>query len=437
MSNRETIKTTASKPTSSIAGLLQRKCDSCGQHTVAGGGCSDCEKKKGLLQRKATGGEAVSETPPIVGEVLRSPGQPLDAATRAYMEPRFGHDFSQVRARSVMQKSSGSDLRIGPPGDHYEREADGVADRVVQSRMPGVTSESGPRPEHDFSHVRVHTDAKAAESAREVGALAYTVGQDIIFATGQYKPHTSEGKRLLAHELHHVTQQTGTLQRQHVADTGFRYALPSGVTRSVIEIQGVVGTNPDGVYGENTRIAVEKYQKKLKDAGFYTDILDGKWGKNTEAAHVAFAIAPNVERRGYNCAGFAFKDYQFHELAPTKAIYAKMTKLADCSKDCSPFFHKFWLWEFNLSTTDVLTGASSPTLPDFHTVGGQTDKDGKEPGQVMSKNGQRPVEGPKPPLDWELKSGPAPHPITGLPMPRFQWTITGTTLSCFCSEKLP
>jgi hypothetical protein len=129
--------------------ILQRKC-ACGQHTVAGGECAECRKKR--LQGKATGHIGPETAPPIVHEVLRSPGQPLDAETRAFMEPRFGHDFSQVR---------------------------------------------------------VHTDAKAAESARAVNALAYTVGRDVVFGTGQYMPGTSGGKRLLAHELTHVVQQDG------------------------------------------------------------------------------------------------------------------------------------------------------------------------------------------------------------------------------------
>src|SRR5439155_11614209 len=67
-----------------------------------------------------------------------------------------------------------------------------------------------PRLGHDFSHVRVHTDAKAAESARAVNALAYTVGQNVVFGARQYEPHASEGRRLLAHELTHVVQQ-GTM----------------------------------------------------------------------------------------------------------------------------------------------------------------------------------------------------------------------------------
>ncbi|MGH2708110.1 MAG: DUF4157 domain-containing protein, partial [Actinomycetota bacterium] len=60
---------------------------------------------------------------------------------------------------------------------------------------------------HDFSDVRVHTDARAGESAKAVNAQAYTVGTDIVFQPGKYSPGTSEGKHMLAHELTHVIQQ--------------------------------------------------------------------------------------------------------------------------------------------------------------------------------------------------------------------------------------
>jgi Domain of unknown function (DUF4157) len=88
--------------------------------------------------------------PPIVRKVLGEQGQPLNAETRALMESRFGHDFSRVR---------------------------------------------------------VHADTKAAESARAVNALAYTVDRDVVFGQGQYAPGTSEGRKLMAHELAHVVQQ--------------------------------------------------------------------------------------------------------------------------------------------------------------------------------------------------------------------------------------
>lgn len=134
------------------APILQRKC-ACGNHTVAGGECAECRKKR--LQRKATNHSEPEVVPPIVHEVLRSPGQPLDSATRAFMEPRFRHDFSQVR---------------------------------------------------------VHTNGKAAESAQAVKALAYTVGQNVVFGEGQYALGTMAGQRLLAHELTHTIQQSAATQ---------------------------------------------------------------------------------------------------------------------------------------------------------------------------------------------------------------------------------
>jgi len=175
-------------------GLLQRAC-ACGKHT-GGGECAECrQQREGTLQRKAAdlivgpasdqfeqeadrvaaiviGGASVSGAagapsrlqrrtttddslsiaPPIVHDVLQSPGQPLDTATRSFMEPRFGHDFSGVR---------------------------------------------------------VHSGAQAAESARAVNALAYTVGRDVVFGAGQHQPQSSAGQRLMAHELTHVVQQSG------------------------------------------------------------------------------------------------------------------------------------------------------------------------------------------------------------------------------------
>jgi hypothetical protein len=146
---------TRSKPSLTPARnvLLQRKC-ACGGTPGPSGECEACRKKR--LQRKSTdaAGEAQHDSvvPPIVHDVLRSPGQPLDRETRAFVEPRFGHDFSGVR---------------------------------------------------------VHTDTRAAESARAVDALAYTVGNDVVLGTGKYALDTTQGKQLLAHELTHVVQQSG------------------------------------------------------------------------------------------------------------------------------------------------------------------------------------------------------------------------------------
>ena len=82
-----------------------------------------------------------------------------------------------------------------------------------------------PRFGYDFSKIKVHTDAAAAESAQSVNALAYTSGNNIVFNKGQYSPQTDSGKRLLAHELTHTIQQssTGSLIQRACVDDFTRY----------------------------------------------------------------------------------------------------------------------------------------------------------------------------------------------------------------------
>jgi len=395
-SSQESVATSISQPQIS---RIQRKCAACEKAGVVQRACKNCHsgplEENEPLQREATeensdemlqgadGQLQASEGAQSQINNLKGGGQPLSPSLRSYFEPRFGQDFSGVR---------------------------------------------------------LHTDANGASAARSVNAKAFTLGSDVAFAAGQYSPETTGGKRLLAHELTHVVQQGGTkstVQRvDHVADTGFRFAPPASVTRTIVEIQGIVGVTPDGVYGENTRRAVEVYQGKLKALGLYTDTLDGKWGKNTEAAHKKFATDATPERANYNCTGFAFKDYVFRGLASTQAVYNTMTKLADCSKPCNPFFYKFFLWKYNLEQVNTSTGVSLGSGPDFHTVSGQTDSKGNGPAQAMSKNGPRPVEGPKPPLDWKPLTGPTID-SDGNPVPNNRTIRTGHVEECFCNEKLP
>jgi uncharacterized protein DUF4157/putative RNase toxin 16 of polymorphic toxin system len=114
--------------------------------------CSECEEEDKKLQKKdaGSGAPALAEAPPSVHEVLRAPGRPLDAATRAFFEPRFGHDFTDVR---------------------------------------------------------IHVDDEAAHSARSMGALAYAVGRHIVFGKDQFSTGTPAGRQTLAHELAHTIQQ--------------------------------------------------------------------------------------------------------------------------------------------------------------------------------------------------------------------------------------
>jgi hypothetical protein len=192
-----------------VSGVLQRKCS----------GCKKKEKEKVRLQRTAVRSSPVRDVPPIVHEVLRSPGQPLDPNTRKFMESRFGHEFSKTPIHKVSMQASSSALRIGASDNSFEREADNTADKVISSPSQVTKRNQISQTGLNFSSVRLHTDLQAAKSAKSVEARAYTIGRDIVFNEGEYAPTTTSGKRLLAHELTHVLQQSigfsiGVVQRQ-------------------------------------------------------------------------------------------------------------------------------------------------------------------------------------------------------------------------------
>jgi len=153
----------------------QRKC-ACGGTAGPAGECEACRRRREVaMQGHPANHTGASHSPsfaPIIDEVLSSPGHSLDGATRAFMERRFGHDFSQVR---------------------------------------------------------VHSDARAAESAQAVNAHAYTVGKDIVVRTGAYEPNTQTGQRLLAHELTHVVQQRKThgATPRRLANMALTFSQPS------------------------------------------------------------------------------------------------------------------------------------------------------------------------------------------------------------------
>jgi hypothetical protein len=151
--------------------------------------------------------------PASVHQVLQTPGHSLDVSTRAFLEPRMGQVLGRTTTKPILAASSA--LPISQPGDAHEQEADQIADSVVAHITAGhQKSRQDSDPRYDLSHIRIHTDRRAAESARDVNALAYTVGQDIVFGEGLFSPGTSSGMHLLAHELAHTVQQNIGLARQ-------------------------------------------------------------------------------------------------------------------------------------------------------------------------------------------------------------------------------
>lgn len=232
-----------------------------------------------------------------MAELARSQLQTQDSSHTEYSRGKLSsdsalekHPFSnQSMQRILHSQMIQPKLKVSQPGDAYEQEADRVADQVlrmpdtgiqrmcsecedevqrqpieeeeelqtksisdqetqltpdVQRQIDGLHGGGNPLSDstrqffeprfgRDFSSVRVHTDSRAVDSARAIGARAYTRGTDVVFGAGEYNPETTGGRRLLAHELTHVTQQNqSTIQRQGggggpVAPPSFRDCNPT------------------------------------------------------------------------------------------------------------------------------------------------------------------------------------------------------------------
>lgn len=200
--------------------------------------CADCaaEDEAPTLQRKpaSLSAPAAGYAPGAVSKALGSSGQPLDAAARAYFEPRFGHDFSRVR---------------------------------------------------------IHNDTVAHQAATAVNAQAFTVGSKLVFAAGRYAPQTQQGKQLLAHELTHVVQQSGG-QWSHLTST-----LSAGVIQRQVANQGEeipaktkTSTEQDCGTGEvegHVQICCMPHERQhVKECDdLFSDVLFECWDKGPQDSH--------------------------------------------------------------------------------------------------------------------------------------------------------
>lgn len=238
-------------------------------------------------------------------------------------------------------------LEIGPPDDVYEQAADRVAEQVM--RMPELAAQKtwvpctpdemhnhkcstgnekpsiqksselassassvpdefvtslgtgrpldkqtreyfGSRFGTDFSHVRIHAGRQAAESAGSINARAYTLGSNIVFGAGQYQPETSQGKRLIAHELAHTVQQGGCDVKRYVYLANTTISFPAAIyvgdtdrffnaiAGNHANLEGLInGTGKVyGNIGSGKSTTPKAYRKKL-----VKDILEGLLNSNT------------------------------------------------------------------------------------------------------------------------------------------------------------
>lgn len=266
---------------------VQRKCAACGE-----------EEKE--LQRKEENDENVADSYVFQNYIgsLNSKGESLPAGTRSFFEPRFGHDFSNVK---------------------------------------------------------VHTDNLAAKSARSVNALAYTSGNNIVFNNGQYSPGTDSGKKLLGHELTHVIQQNNSMplniQRmtigggappaRFVAESNARVVPPGDLEQvnNAISMVRNIANNP-GDYADCLRVFTENCPGNSPTA--FVDAFNNAtiWKADDDTAY-AFTLAHGtdifytqsgydqgarglaqtlVHEMGHNCGISGERDHYFAEVSANYCV---------------------------------------------------------------------------------------------------------------------
>jgi Domain of unknown function (DUF4157) len=233
------------------SGLLQRKCE-CGNTAGLTGECSDCQgnrftKQPGsaaqngaapvlhdLIQPKLTVGapndkyeqeaDRVAEQVVQVSDSqssIESPGQRsnlpfnIQKLNRSQIEPLYRQEIDETKKKKKEEDTTTKTVQTKEQQGQTPEVATGL-----EARLRGREGKGQPLPKetrsfmesqfgHDFSQVRVHSDSQAADMNRELNAQAFTYRHDVFFGTGGYNPDSVTGKRLLAHELTHVVQQTG------------------------------------------------------------------------------------------------------------------------------------------------------------------------------------------------------------------------------------
>lgn len=341
------------------------------------------------------------------------------------------------------------DLRGGlPAGQRRATDHARAADGAVPDVALDVATRSG-RPldaatqaqltahfGHSFARVHVHDDTDAATAASAVGALAYTVGNAMVFGRGQYQPSTTAGRRLIAHEAAHVVQQRSgqvaavstptvgaadsPLERQadRAAEAVVAGHRPSGgsAQASAADGQGPVRAGQPAVQRQpDTEAEDAPAEEEPSDA---VKVIDSR--PEDELPLLAFRGAPVLQRkdgaascppyngysptvslRSYNCAGLAHRSYDFKSVEETEALLGAGTPVA-CNASCATDTVKHWLWQYDLD--GELDGKRIKGGRDFHTVAGPAGTGGADPANVFSKNGKRRVYGPA--------TGPSFRPAT-------------------------
>jgi hypothetical protein len=190
-----------------VSRILQRKC-ACGVHTMGESQCSSCMEKDQSLQRKNSSAAESSNLPMQRKLTIGASDDPMEKEA-----DRIADQVMAMPANAAINRAPLRIQRFTAPSAGTIAEAPPSVERVLSSPgrplEPELRQEMESRFGYDFSGVRIHAGQEAEQSAQDVRAQAYTVGDHIVFQAGKYRSGNPAERILIAHELTHVIQQEG------------------------------------------------------------------------------------------------------------------------------------------------------------------------------------------------------------------------------------
>ena len=295
----------AAEPGTGRGAVVQRACAACEASQAAD---EDAQREANsadlvepfaapiLLQRLArTAGETAVQRDigenEIQEELIASFLRSQNTLQRQVAGPEKDGDTAEGERSLIQAELSGSaSAQVGGDLEAAVGSLEGRGDPLPA----GVSEDMGGRFGHDFSPVRVHTDASAAALAAQVNARAFTVGRNIAFASGEYAPRgTGESRRLLAHELAHVVQQG--------------HARPQ--LQRKISIKGTAYT-PDPFYFWMTYgPAMGEFVDKMHNGGKPPDYSFDSEAQLTDEIKIRANAIKGMEEVHKGCCGYYSKEY--------------------------------------------------------------------------------------------------------------------------------
>ncbi|RZI84287.1 MAG: DUF4157 domain-containing protein [Rubrivivax sp.] len=311
-----------------------------------------------------------------------------------------------------------SNLTIGAPDDHYEREADRVADAVVSGSQ--ADSVQGISSGMQFKLARkVLEPSEMYDSVMPPDNLAEGLPEAEVpepenlqrSATGEAGSVTPQYEQSLQQAMQGGGEGLAPTTKSFMESrfgqdfSGVRVHRDSQAGELAKQVNARAFTVGSDIFFNPSEYAPSSREGQHLLAHELTHVVQQSSGRLSRQIRRAPGGTPcssypgydaSVDRRTYNCSGLALRTYTW--ISPPSAVYAAMwanfMNPVCPVGNCGPGQVRLWLWQYDIRLEDDRGIILQPTWRDFHIVGGRTDASGNDPTNVYSKNGPRPIHGP-------------------------------------------